>query len=40
MGISDHLTCRLRNLYEGQEETVRIGHETTKFGKEYIKAVY
>ena len=29
MGIPDHLTCLLRNLYEGQEETVRIAHETT-----------
>ena len=29
MGISDHLTCPLRNLYEGQEETVRTGHGTT-----------
>ena len=28
MGISDHLTC-LRNLYVGQEATVRIGHGTT-----------
>ena len=30
MGISDHLTCLLRNLYAGQETTVRIGHGTTK----------
>ena len=29
MGISDHLTCLLRNLYAGQEATVRIGHRTT-----------
>ena len=29
MGIPDHLTCRLRNLYAGQEATVRIGHGTT-----------
>ena len=28
MGIPDHLTCLLRNLYAGQEETVRIGHGT------------
>ena len=27
MGILDHLTCLLRNLYAGQEATVRIGHE-------------
>ena len=29
MGIPDHLTCLLRNLYSGQEATVRIGHRTT-----------
>ena len=29
MGIPDHLTCLLRNLYEGQEATVRTGHGTT-----------
>ena len=29
MGIPDHLTCLLRNLYAGQEGTVRTGHETT-----------
>ena len=29
MGIPDHLTCILRNLYSGQEATVRTGHETT-----------
>ena len=29
MGIPDHLTCLLRNLYEGQEATVRTGYETT-----------
>ena len=29
MGISDHLTCLRRNLYAGQEETVRTGHRTT-----------
>ena len=29
MGIADHLTCLLRNLYAGQEATVRTGHETT-----------
>ena len=29
MGIPDHLTCLLRNLYAGQETTVRIGHRTT-----------
>ena len=37
MGISDHLTCPLRNLYAGQEATVRTGHGTTdwfQIGKE------
>ena len=29
MGMPDHLTCLLRNLYEGQEATVRTGHGTT-----------
>ena len=43
MGIPDHLTCLLRNLYAGQEATVRTGHGTTgwfRIEKEYIKAVY
>ena len=37
MGIPDHLTCLLRNLYVGQEATVRTGHGTTEWfqiGKE------
>ena len=37
MGIPDHLTCLLRNLYEGQEATVKTGHGTTdwfQIGKE------
>ena len=37
MGIPDHLTCLLRNLYAGQEETVRTGYGTTdwfQIGKE------
>ena len=37
MGIADHLTCLLRNLYAGQEEIVRTGHGTTdwfQIGKE------
>ena len=37
MGIPDHLTCLLKNLYAGQEATVRIGHGTTdwfQIGKE------
>ena len=29
MGIPDHVTCLLRNLYAGQEATVRTGHGTT-----------
>ena len=29
MGMPDHLTCLLRNLYAGQEATVRTGHGTT-----------
>ena len=29
MGIPDHLTCLLRNLYAGQKATVRTGHRTT-----------
>ena len=43
MGIPDHLTCLLRNLYAGQEARVRTGHGTktgSKLVKEYIKAVY
>ena len=31
MGIPDHLTCLLRNLYAGQEATFRTGHGTTKW---------
>ena len=33
MGISDHLTCLLRNLYAGQEATVRTGHRTTDWSQ-------
>ena len=42
MGISDHLTCLLRNLCTGQEATVRTGHGTRDWFqiKEYVKAVY
>ena len=41
IGIPDHLTCLWRNLYAGQEATVRSGHGTgSKLGKEYIKSVY
>ena len=31
MGIPDHLTCLLRNLFAGQEATVRTGHGTTEW---------
>ena len=31
VGILDHLTCLLRNLYAGQEATVQTGHETTNW---------
>ena len=50
MGIPDYLICLLRNLFAGQEATVRSGHGTTdwfhgttdwfQIGKEYVKAVY
>ena len=43
IGIPDHLTCLLRNLYASQKATVRTGHGTTdwfQIGKEYIKVVY
>ena len=43
MGIPDHLTCLLRNLYAGQEATVRTGHGKTEWfqmEKEYVRAVY
>ena len=43
MGIPNHLPCLLRNLYAGQEPTIRSGYGTTdcsKSGKEYIKAIY
>ena len=42
MGISDHLTCLLRNLYADQKETEADREQQTgsKLGKEYIKAVY
>ena len=43
MGIPDHLTCLLRNLYAGQEATVRTGHGTTdwfEIGKGYTYRIY
>ena len=42
MGVPDHPICLLRNLYAGQEATVRTGHGTTdwfQIGKE-VKAIY
>ena len=42
MGILDHLTCLLRNLYGAQEATVGTGRGTTdwsRLGKEYVKAI-
>ena len=43
MEIPDHLICLLRNLYAGQEATVRMDMEKqtgSKMEKEYVKAVY
>ena len=43
MGIPDYLTCLLRNLYAGQEATVRTRYGTwtgSKLGKAYVKAAY
>jgi len=43
MGILDHLTCLLRNLCAGQEAKLEPDMEEwtgSKFGKEYIKAIY
>ena len=42
MGIPDHLTCLLRNLYVNQEETELDMEQWTgsKLGKEYVNAVY
>ena len=43
MGIPDHLICLLRNLYAGQEATVRTGHETTdwfQIGKRSTSRLY
>ena len=42
MGISDHSTCLLRNLYAGEEATELDMEQQTdsKLGKEYVKAVY
>ena len=43
MGISDHLTCLLRNMYAGQEAAVRTGHGTTdwfQIGKTSTSRLY
>ena len=43
MGVTNHLTCLLRNIYAGQEAKVRTEHGQwtgSKLGKEYVKAVY
>ena len=44
MGIPDHITCLLRNLYAGQEATVKTRHGTIDWfqigKKKYVKAVY
>ena len=43
MGLPDHLTCLLRNLYAGQEQQLELDMEQQtgfKLGKEYIKVVY
>ena len=43
MGIPDHLTCFLRNLYTGQKQQLKLDMEQqtgSRLGKEYVKAVY
>ena len=43
MGIPDHVTSLLINLYEGEEATLRNGHRQptgSKLGKEYANALY
>ena len=43
MGIQDHLTCLLRNLYAGQEQQMELDmeqHTGSKQEKEYVKVVY
>ena len=42
-GITDHITCILRNLYTGQEAQIEVDMEQktgSKSGKKYVKAVY
>ena len=43
MGVPDHLICLLRNLYAGQQATIRTIHGTMdrfRLGKEHVKAIY
>ena len=43
MGIPDHLTCLLRNLYQVRKQQLELDMEQrtgSKLGKEYVKAVY
>ena len=43
MGISDHLTCLLRNLYQDKKQQLELDREQqtgSKSGKEYVKAAY
>ena len=43
MGIPDHLTCTLRNLYAGKKQQLELDMEqqtSSKSGKEYVKATY
>ena len=43
MGIQDHLTCLLRNLYAGEKQQLELDMEQqtgSKLGKEYVKAAY
>ena len=43
MGILDHLTCLLRNLYAGQKQQLELDKQQwtgSKLGKEYVKALY
>ena len=43
MGIPDHLTCLLRNLYAGQDQQLQlnVGQQTgSESGNQYVKAVY
>ena len=43
MGIPDHLTCFLRNLYAGKKQQLELDIEqetSSKSGKEYVKVIY